>query len=199
MADKILFSEDELGFLRRHAISLSEIYDGRKVPAGQSKINAQRLGKSFILAGQCQKNANHRLKTRARHCIQCEPKYITFMKRETMPAWVYIALANKGRVFKVGLTGDLSQRAGSLCQQQYGGFFDWRMIIASNVKNAGEVERRLAKAIGIRPVTGYYEKDYSTQTAIEMYHMEEGYNLDFFHRKLMDLGLLEFRIFEENS
>lgn len=196
MVKKSIFSKEELEFIKIHHIPIEEFYDGRNVSAGKSKETAKKLGKSFIIAGACTKNQSHRLKTRARHCIQCEPKYIEFMKRESKKSWIYISLANNGRIFKVGLAADLDKRQETLCSQLYGGFDDWKMLVAAYTDNAGMMERKLADQVGKTPVEGYYEKDFGTQKATEMYLMEDDYDVEFFIGRMMKIGLWEYKFFD---
>lgn len=84
------FKPDELEFLKRHGVKLEEVHDGQRQSQARRRTEAERLGKTLVLGPPCQA-ANHRLRTRAGHCVQCDPKKLAYQTRHTAPGYVYIA------------------------------------------------------------------------------------------------------------
>src|SRR3954467_15069268 len=129
-----LFSDEEIGFLARHGYSVEEVYDGRHQSKDERAASAKREGKHLVLAGvigrgDCRRKG-HRLRTRAGHCIQCNPINIAYQRREDTPGYVYIAGSLSGRVIKIGTTGDLNQRENQMRGEGYGGSKDWIVLFS---------------------------------------------------------------------
>src|SRR6266545_1528099 len=109
-----LLSADEVSFLARHGYSKEDVYDGRYQSKEGRAAAAKKEGKHLVFAGvigrgNCRR-MGHRLRTRAGHCIQCNPTNIAFQRREDTPGYVYIAGSLSGRVIKIGTAGGLNQR-----------------------------------------------------------------------------------------
>jgi hypothetical protein len=87
-----LFSDDEIRFLARHGYSEEDVYDGRYQSKARRAAGAKSVGKHLVLAGVIGRGTcgtmGHRLRTRAGHCIQCNPKNIGFQRREDTPGYV---------------------------------------------------------------------------------------------------------------
>lgn len=154
-------------FLKRHSILPDHIYDARKLRSSFWKADAKKKGRSFVLGSPC-KAAGHRLRTRAGHCIQCDPKKIAFFRRYRSGGLVYIAGSLIGGIFKVGTAGDREGRQQSLQKESYGGYDDWIIIATAWVGNSGEVEFNIHRQLEIFFVTGQYLKDGRIQDAREL-------------------------------
>lgn len=163
-----MFTVTEKAFIARHHIDERDVYDGRGESKYRKETKARDAGKDFILTSSPCRAAGHLLRTRAGHCIQCDPKKIAYMRRETVTGYVYIAGTLEGRLIKIGQTDDIERRAKRLKAESYGGFSDWRVLICVQVKNAGKTEREISSRISGKRVAGGYFKDGEAQTAIEM-------------------------------
>jgi hypothetical protein len=164
-----MLSHDEISFLAAHGLTEADVYDAR----GQSKrwreYRAKQAGKDVILTHPvCRTNSRHRLRTRAGHCIQCKTINIAFQRRESERASVCIAGSLSGKLIKIGESQEPWKRVQVLCNQSYGGFSDWTILISKIVDNAGEVERTISDRIAGRRFYAEYTKDGRPQLASEM-------------------------------
>lgn len=168
-----LLSDAEIRFLARHGYSEEDIYDGRYQSKDRREANARDEGKHLVLAGvigrgDCRRKG-HRLRTRAGHCIQCNPVNIAFQRREDTPGYVYIAGSRSGRVIKIGTCGDLNQRENQMRSEGYGGSKDWIILFSLHVSRAGAFERGASNRVRGNRVYRSYWKDDTLQSAVELH------------------------------
>jgi hypothetical protein len=168
-----LLSADEVSFLSRHGYSEEDVYDGRYQSKERRAAAAKEAGKHLVLAGvigrgDC-RTQGHRLRTRAGHCIQCNPINIAFQRREDTPGYVYIAGSLSGRVIKIGTTGDLNQRENQMRAEGYGGSKDWIVLFSLYVSKGGEFERAASSRVRGNRVYRSYFKDGIEQGAVELH------------------------------
>ncbi len=101
----------------------------------------KELEKDIALGTSPCKKAGHTLKTRAGHCIQCDPARIAFQRRHSQSGWIYVAGSLSKRLIKIGMTSDVQKRESTLRSQQYGGSSDWKVIYSAKLeKNSGQAE-----------------------------------------------------------
>jgi hypothetical protein len=93
------------------------------------------------------KAQGHTLRTRAGHCIQCDPKKIAFLKRHSESQYVYLAHSKKTKLIKIGVTSDLYMRESTLNKQSYGGVNDWKIISSAFVYNSGVAESQIHRLL----------------------------------------------------
>jgi len=72
--------------------------------SGFGKCRPRKRAKRSFSAARAGRE-EHRLRTRAGHCVQCDIKKLAFLRRHTKPAFVYIAGSLSGRVLKIGSSG----------------------------------------------------------------------------------------------
>jgi len=157
----------ELDFLRSQRLTASDIFDGRYLTSAAWKEKAKAAGLEFVLGTPCQK-AGHRLRTRAGHCIQCDPKKIAYQRRHAAAGYVYIAGSMRGRLLKIGTAVDVAQRERNLQGQTYGGFDDWVVLFHAKVSAGGRVEGEALRRLSVYRATRQYEKDGRSQEAGEL-------------------------------
>lgn len=162
-----LLTDSELSFLRRHDLTPDDVFDGRNWRTWYWKQEAERLGKPIVLATECGK-AGHRLRTRAGHCAECDPKKLAFLRRHSSTGHVYIAGSLSGKLIKIGTCGDCEQRWKQLNAEHYGGYGDWQMLFFITVERAGELEHRARGKLRRHAVTSSYFKDGFSQEATEL-------------------------------
>jgi hypothetical protein len=160
-------SISETAFLRQHSIEIEQIFDARGLPGAEWKRQAKELGFLFVYGNPCT-NGGHRIKSRAGHCIECNTARIAYMKRETASADLYIAVASRGALFKIGVTNDRFSREVSLRKQRYGGACDWKIIASRRIDNSQFVEREILDDLWERKTTGTHFKDGRDVVAGEM-------------------------------
>lgn len=168
-----MLTEVELAFLISQNLTAEDVYDARGQKAKDWKNAAQDLDKPVILGSPCMKG-NHRLRTRAGHCIQCDPKKIAYQKRHQLPGYVYVAGSPSSRILKIGTTGDMDQRVASLRGQAYGDIADWEILFRVWVANAGMVEGRAQALLRRFKISRTYRKDGREQVASELLQATAG-------------------------
>jgi hypothetical protein len=75
-----ILTDVEKRFLSWYRLGPEDVYDGRYTLNYIARANAKSEGKTLVLGGKCRR-AGHRLRTRAGHCAQCDPKKIKFQER----------------------------------------------------------------------------------------------------------------------
>ena len=128
----------------------------------------------------------HRLRTRAGHCIQCNPINIAYQRREDTPGYVYIAGSLSGRVIKIGTTKDLAQRENQMRAEGYGGSRDWIILFSVHVPKGGEFEREVSSRVRGRRVYRTYFKDNIEQGAVELHQCSFSEALRAMNERLSD-------------
>jgi T5orf172 domain len=134
-----MFTADELTFLKSQGIAVDDVLDARGKPQWAWKSEARHYDKQFILGSPCA-IAGHRLRTRAGHCIQCDPAKIAYQRRHSSYQYVYIAGSLSSRVVKIGTAVDCAQRERQLQKERYGGIADWLILFRTKVADAGKIE-----------------------------------------------------------
>ena len=116
---KDILTETELSFLGWYHLGPEDIFDGRRLPNDYARQKAKALGRTIIIGGPCRKYG-HRLRTRAGHCFQCDPKKLAFQERFSADQFVYIAGSQQLKLIKVGTSKDIPTRAYKIKYEEYG-------------------------------------------------------------------------------
>jgi len=111
---------------------------------------------------------NHRLRTRAGHCAQCDTSKISYQRRHHSPGFVYIAGSQSARLLKIGTAIDIAQREANLRNQAYGGIRDWKVLFTAWVENGGKIEGAALKNLKQHKTSRIYVKDGESQEAVEL-------------------------------
>ncbi len=162
-----ILTDDELRFLQWHDLSPEDVFDARYMPTWLWKQRVRQEGKSVVIGATC-KRGGHRLRTRAGHCIQCDPKKLAFEARHSAEQYVYIAGSLSTRLLKIGTCKHIWQRESQLRAEGYGGASDWNVIFSIKVKRAGEIEHRARSRISQYVIAKPYWKDGLEQIGIEL-------------------------------
>ena len=163
-----MLTPDEVSFLKAYGLAPKDVFDARLFTAAQAKEMAKKAGQSVMIGSAC-RAAGHRLRTRANHCVQCDPKKLAFQNRHAAEAFVYVLGSHKARLFKVGSTGDLSQRLDRVNYQAYGGASDWRSVWHMRIEESGRVEFEIHAKLARYAVDGTYVKDGVQQGTRELF------------------------------
>jgi hypothetical protein len=113
-------------------------------------------------------SGGHRLRTRAGHCVQCDPKKLAFQARHSADQYVYIAGSLSAKLIKIGTCKDVPQRERQMRAESYGGADDWAVIFSVKVRNAGDIEHQARSKISQYMVVKPYWKDGFRQSGIEL-------------------------------
>jgi hypothetical protein len=111
-------TDEETYFLSGLGFSADDVYDVRGVSKWIWQKQAKEAGKDIVLGNECRKGG-HRLRTRAGHCLQCDPKKISFQQRHSGKGYVYIAGSMSGRLIKIGTCSGLDQRLRQIRAERY--------------------------------------------------------------------------------
>jgi hypothetical protein len=162
-----ILTDVEEQFLARHSLGPEDVFDARRMPSWLWKKRIREENKTIALGTACG-SGGHRLRTRAGHCVQCDPKKLAFQARHHAEQYVYIAGSQSAQLIKIGTCKDVAQRERQIRAEGYGGEHDWKVIFSIKVRSAGEVEHRarsiLSRYVALRP----YWKDGVEQLGIEL-------------------------------
>src|SRR5262249_11568656 len=133
------FTDDELRFLARYGVSPEDVYDARGQAQWFWKERAKEEGRELVIGSGCRARG-HRLRTRAGHCVQCDPKKLGYLRHHTSAGYVYIAGTLRGRLIKIGSADNPWQRLERLRAEKYGGFADWDVLAHVSIDKRGGLE-----------------------------------------------------------
>ena len=129
-----LLTGSERNFLASYGLGPDDVFDARGMSGRLWKRRIQE-GKAIALGTPC-RSEGHRLRTRAGHCVQCDPKKLVFQERNRAEQYVYIAGSLSAKLIKVGTCRDVAQREKQIRAERYGGANDWVVIFSVEVRNA---------------------------------------------------------------
>ena len=152
---------DEIEFLTRHSIPPSSLFNatGKTKPIYQAQMRIEECDIAYG-AAPCLKSG-HRLRTRAGHCIQCNPANLSYQLRHNRSGEVYVAESiDGGRIVKVGSSESSATRISGLISERYAGRSDWTRTYYFGVNNMGLVELQVhAALLEYAIIDKYYLKD----------------------------------------
>ncbi len=108
-----LLTDGEKRFLRWHGLSVDDVFDARGMSGDVWKQLIREEGKTIALGTACGRGG-HRLRTRAGHCVQCDPKKLAFQARHSADQYVYIAGSLSTQLIKIGTCMNIPQRERQL-------------------------------------------------------------------------------------
>ena len=181
---------DQISFLQSQNIPLSSVFDASGMRKSDYPFAMRVEGKRFAFGVTPCKAAGHTLRTRAGHCIQCDPSKIAFMLRHDSWAHIYIAGSKAGRLIKIGYTTDVDVRIDTLNSEEYGGQKDWQILATAFHPQAGRVEFFTHAKLELFAVPGEYVKDGRPQKCYELFRCNFVDALDALQRGLGEAGVL---------
>lgn len=141
-------TEEQRNFLESQNVPLSSVFDASGLSKKEYIELMRDLEKDIAFGVSPCRKAGHTLKTRAGHCIQCDPARIAFQRRHSQSGWIYIAGSINKHFIKVGFTSDIKKRESTLRSQHYGGTSDWKIIYSSKImKDGGQAEFQIHSAL----------------------------------------------------
>jgi hypothetical protein len=135
-------SSDELEFLKAKRVPLSKVFDAYGMGKSEYHDAMKPLGAWIAFNVTACGKGGHKMRTRAGHCVQCDPAKISFIARNDKSAQVYVAHSPRRHYTKVGSAEDATVRVKSLNTHQYGQIDDWQLFYCASCEQAGEVEFR---------------------------------------------------------
>ena len=128
----------------------------------------------------------HTLKDKYGHCIQCETKHISFIKRTK--GFTYIAYSRNSKLVKIGFTENIEGREDSLVRTTYGGETDWRVFYHVFSESAAKVERATHKELSKFQTFREYSHDGYFHYASELFTCSASISKVTLESKLRELG-----------
>jgi hypothetical protein len=162
-----ILTDAEKWFLAHYGLAPDDVYDARGQPGRFWKERIREENKTIALGTRCG-NGGHRLRTRAGHCVQCDPKKLAFEARHSAEQYVYIAGSVSEKLIKIGTCKNVPQRERQVRAERYGGVGDWNVIFSVKVRNAGDVEHQARSKLCRHIVVRSYWKDGFEQRGIEL-------------------------------
>lgn len=160
-------SEEQINFLEYHGVSLDLLFDIKGMTKAEYYNIMGRLGKKVGFNAYPCSFLGHTLKNRHGHCIQCNTKHISFIKRTK--GFIYMACSKNGRLLKIGFTENIERREESLNRTKYGGEFDWEVFYYVFHKNAAKIERETHSELKHYQIFRTYSHDGYVHDATELF------------------------------
>ena len=170
MVSRSDITDSEWAFLASQKILVSHLYDARGRAATSWGDDARAAGKLFGLSEPCIRG--HRLRNRSGHCIQCDTSRIAYIRRNSSPGIVYVAVSKSAKLIKIGSCADIDQRLRNLKYQEYAGTSDWEAIAWSKSPAIGKIEFEIHSQLSDIAVERKYLKDGRTQISREVFQYD---------------------------
>ncbi len=140
-------TQEEKSFLQHHGITSNLLFDASGMRKSTWEVEIRNEGKFIAINAAPCRALGHTIRTRAGHCIQCDPAKIIFAFRPHFSGLVYLATSAKLNLVKIGFAVDVQKRIADLSAKGYGGTNDWRLFYCFYSNAAGDAEQRAHKAL----------------------------------------------------
>jgi hypothetical protein len=167
---------DEIRFLERHKIPISQVYDlcGQTVSSCYDEMVSEEKLFGYNATSCSVPDSGHTFVTRAGHCMECEPtgpRSIAEIRRHHGLGDVYLAGSLSISLITIGSATSADKRVPALNAVGYGGASDWRKLqIVRSVANAGKLEFDIHSRLEeFRLRDTYYMKDGKQQQCYELF------------------------------
>jgi hypothetical protein len=137
----------QINFINEMKLNINDLFDATGLKASDWKIQMKALGKLVAFGVTPCLQYGHTLRTRAGHCLQCNTANLSYLKRMSESADVYVCWSKISQIAKIGLSKDSYKRVESLNYFEYGGANDWELKLIYVCDNAGEVESKAHKIL----------------------------------------------------
>jgi hypothetical protein len=119
----------------------------------------------------CENNPEHHFRTIAGFCPQCDPAKVATALVEHKVGFVYIAGSLKGKLIKVGCTGDTKGRVNDLntALAKYANYDDWVILYEAKTLKIGKVERTMHTELDHYKTSRQHTKAGKLQNAHDLY------------------------------
>ena len=166
-------SEEQIAFLRHHGVPLSRVFNASGLGKKERERTMRQLGMELAYGVPACDRANHTLRTRSGHCVQCGTHNLAFQRRYDEIGEVYVATSKRFGLVKMGVAQSAADRLITLNYFQYGGPDDWNLREAIRCERAGRVEFVAQNELFKYRVTTAYKKQGSTVNCQELFSCTE--------------------------
>lgn len=133
-------TDEQRRFLLHHRVPLSAVFDATGLSPRCYRA-AMKAADALVAIGVARCRASeHAMRTRAGHCVQCNPAGLGFLRRHTAPGSVYVAYSEREQIAKVGSSQYPNVRIEELNRKAYGGASDWYLYKSFATAEAGRTE-----------------------------------------------------------
>ncbi|WP_207425684.1 GIY-YIG nuclease family protein [Pedobacter sp. SYSU D00535] len=146
-------------FLKKYNLPISTVFDASGLQKKEYSAIMDELDKYIAIGVTPCTKANHTMRNKTGHCLQCNPAGIVHRMRYYQNAYIYIAGSHLIEKMKVGYTNDPDQRKYLLNSHKYGGADDWKMLYSAKCSNAGRIENEIQRSIKCY----YHPSDYTKE------------------------------------
>jgi hypothetical protein len=179
-------TQDQINFLHYHGISLDLLHDVSGMTKSEYYEKMGKLGKKVGFNANPCTEMGHTLKNRHGHCIQCDTKHISFIKRTK--GITYLACSANSKLIKIGFTENIDGREDSLVRTSYGGESDWRVFYHFFSEGAAKIERDTHKALSKYQTFREYSHDGYFHYASELFTFSASLAKSTLEKKIKELG-----------
>ena len=200
-----LFSFEETSFLEDHQLSELDVYDARFENKKLAREKAKNSNKQLIYGTPCIKHG-HRLRTRAGHCVICDPTKLRFQQNyhgilfdpvENLRGLsnFYVAGSLDKKLIKVGISKNIEYRLKQLNVNQYAESNNWKILFTHWVSDPGETETKIKKSIEKFQIKDhfYFDQDGKYSEAKEVYNIKFSVLYRLFVQEIKEQGYTEIK------
>lgn len=165
-----ILTKTQLAFVAKMDLSVHDLFDASGLKASEWKLQMKELGKLVAFGVTPCIASGHTLRTRAGHCVQCNPAVLAYSRRHSENGDVYVAWSKKGRIAKIGCAKDANLRILSLIETCYRGQNDWNLELIYECTEAGLIESKVQKLLKEYELRGLkYLRDGRLQECSELF------------------------------
>lgn len=159
----------DLAFLSEAGVHPNWVFDASQMPSKAECRRQMRGSNTYIALGLAICPEGHRLSSSRGECVQCKPGLLKLIKRHISPGYVYVAVARRDQLIKIGSCSDLTTRAANLNEHTYAGASDWRLRTSVYTWQAARLEHELHQLLLEWRVRVSYHRFNKFSTANEVF------------------------------
>jgi len=173
MITKDQLTKEQQEFFKKNKVSYELLFDAKgeemsdELIAKMSELDAVIAINTTV----CENNPEHHFRTIAGFCPQCDPAKVATALVEHKVGFVYIAGSLKGKLIKVGCTGDTKGRVNDLntALAKYANYDDWVILYEAKTLKIGKVERTMHTELDHYKTSRQHTKAGKLQNAHDIY------------------------------
>lgn len=136
-------SEREKAELPRLGVTEDVFFDAGGRTVGACRAEMEAVQKYFANNTTSCRKEGHTIRTIRGHCLCNGPAVSRYLAKLSGPGYVYLAVSQRGKLFKIGITRSLSERSKTLGSRRTAGQWDWEMVWSEWLASPGEIENKL--------------------------------------------------------
>jgi hypothetical protein len=157
-------TKTQIAFLKSQGISAGQVFDASACRRkAEREAQMEELGLYFYSGGALCAKGGHSLRTKAGHCMQCNPANVAYQLRSVASGYIYLAHSAATGLVKIGFTKlPPHERAKDLRKHRYANVADWEIKEHKKVdRDAGKIEFSIHAALDPYQKVITYHKGFS--------------------------------------